>query len=138
MPIFGPKKDELIGEFRRLDYAELCELYSVNIVEVISSRRSKWACKIVELGNERIPKRLIFAVRNGKRPRDRPETAQKTYGMVRIDIRYSEGCTSQKRPLNAWAVTTKWNRAKEANGTTTSGITTSRPTSSSRGRTTGR
>ncbi|CAH1397560.1 unnamed protein product [Nezara viridula] len=71
--IFGPKKDELTGEFRRLHNAELRELYPGNIIEVISSRRIKWACKVVGLSNERIPKRLIFAVPNGKRPRGRPK-----------------------------------------------------------------
>ncbi|CAH1404081.1 unnamed protein product [Nezara viridula] len=62
--IFGPKKDEVTGEFRRLHNAELRELYPGNIIE---------ACKIVGLSNERIPKRLIFAVPNGKRPRGRPK-----------------------------------------------------------------
>ncbi|CAH1397838.1 unnamed protein product [Nezara viridula] len=67
------KKDELTGDFRRLHNAELRELYPGNIIEVISSRRIKWAFKIVGLSNERIPKRLIFAVPNGKRPRGRPK-----------------------------------------------------------------
>ncbi|CAH1407919.1 unnamed protein product [Nezara viridula] len=51
-----------------LDNAELRELYPVNIIEVIISRRIKRACKIVGLSKERIPKRLIVAVPNGKLP----------------------------------------------------------------------
>ena len=71
--IFGPKKDESTGEFRRLHNAELRSMHPVNIIEVISSRRLKWACKVVGLSNERIPKKLINAEPTGKRPRGRPK-----------------------------------------------------------------
>ena len=48
-------------------------MHRVNIIEVISSRRLKWACKVVGLSNERIPKKLINAELTGKRPRGRPK-----------------------------------------------------------------
>jgi hypothetical protein len=42
--IFGPKRDEVTGEWRRLHNEELNELYSSpNIVQVIKSRRMRWA-----------------------------------------------------------------------------------------------
>jgi hypothetical protein len=38
--IFGPKRDELTGEWRRLHNEELCDMYSSpNIIRVIKSRR---------------------------------------------------------------------------------------------------
>jgi hypothetical protein len=42
--IFGPKRDEVTGEWRRLHNEELSDLYSSpNIVRVIKSRRMRWA-----------------------------------------------------------------------------------------------
>ena len=42
--IFGPKRDEVTGEWRRLHNEELNDLYSSpNIVRVIKSRRMRWA-----------------------------------------------------------------------------------------------
>jgi hypothetical protein len=42
--IFGPKRDEVTGEWRRLYNEELNDLYcSPNIIRVIKSRRMRWA-----------------------------------------------------------------------------------------------
>jgi hypothetical protein len=42
--IFGPKRDEVTGEWRKLHYEELNDLYSsLNIIRVIKSRRMKLA-----------------------------------------------------------------------------------------------
>jgi len=41
--IFGPKRDEVTGEWRKLHNEELYDLYfSPNIIRVIKSRRIKW------------------------------------------------------------------------------------------------
>jgi len=41
--IFGPKRDEVRGEWRKLHDEELNDLYcSPNIVQVIKSRRIRW------------------------------------------------------------------------------------------------
>jgi len=45
--IFGPRRDDVTGEWRRLHKEELNDLYtSPNIVRVIKSRRDEmvWAC----------------------------------------------------------------------------------------------
>jgi len=52
--IFGPKRDEVTGEWRRLHNEELNDLYSSpNIVRVIKSRRMSWAGHVARMGEER-------------------------------------------------------------------------------------
>ena len=42
--VFGPRRDEVTGETRKLHNEELNELYSLpNIVRVVKSRRMRWA-----------------------------------------------------------------------------------------------
>jgi len=49
--VFGPKRDEVTGEWRRLHSEELSDLYSLpNIVQVVKSRRMRWACGGGETG----------------------------------------------------------------------------------------
>jgi hypothetical protein len=52
--IFGPRRDEVTGEWRRLHNEELNVLYcSPNIVRVIKSRRMRWAGHVARMGEER-------------------------------------------------------------------------------------
>jgi hypothetical protein len=49
--IFGPKRDEVTGEWRRLHNKELYVLYSSsNIIWVIKSRRLRWAGHVARMG----------------------------------------------------------------------------------------
>ena len=49
--IFGPRRDEVMGEWRRLHNEELNDLYSSpNIVRVIKSRRMRWAGHVARMG----------------------------------------------------------------------------------------
>jgi len=49
--IFGPRRDEVTGEWRRLHNGELNDLYSSpNIVLVIKSRRMKRAGHVARMG----------------------------------------------------------------------------------------
>jgi hypothetical protein len=48
--IFGPKRDEVTGEWRKLHNEVLNELYcSPNIVRVIKSRRLRWAGHVARM-----------------------------------------------------------------------------------------
>jgi len=52
--IFGPRRDEVMGEWRRWHNEELNDLYSSpNIVRVIKSRRMRWAAHVACMGEER-------------------------------------------------------------------------------------
>ena len=52
--IFGPRRDEVTGEWRRLHNGELNDLYSSpNIVRVIKSRRMRWAGHVARMGEEK-------------------------------------------------------------------------------------
>jgi len=52
--IFGPRRDEVTGEWRRLHNEELNDLYSSpNIVWVIKWRRMRWAGHVARMGEER-------------------------------------------------------------------------------------
>ena len=67
--IFGPRRDEVTGELRRMHNEELNDLYtSPNIVWVIKSRRKGWAGHVARMGEERVLYRLLVWKPEGKRP----------------------------------------------------------------------
>jgi len=71
--IFGPRRDEITGEWRRLHNEELHDLYSSpNIVRVIKSRRMKWPGHVARMGEERGVYRILVGKPKGRRPLGRP------------------------------------------------------------------
>jgi len=71
--IFGPKTDEVTGEWRKLHNEELNNLYSSpNIVRVIKSRRIRWEVHIARMGEGRGMYRVLVEKPEGRRPLGRP------------------------------------------------------------------
>ena len=71
--IFGPKRDEVTGEWRKLHNEVLKGLYSSpNIVRVIKSRRMRWAGHVARMGEGRGVYRVLVGKPEGKRPLGRP------------------------------------------------------------------
>ena len=71
--IFGPKRDGVTGEWRKLHNEELNDLYSSpNIVQVIKSRRMRWAEHVARLEEGRGVYKVLVGKPEGKRPLGRP------------------------------------------------------------------
>jgi hypothetical protein len=49
--IFGPKRGEVTGEWRKLHNEEVCDLYSLpSIIRTIKSRQMRWAGHVAQMG----------------------------------------------------------------------------------------
>ena len=58
--VFGPKRDEVTGEWRKLHNEELSDLYSLpNILRVVKSRKMRWAERVAHMGEERRVHRVL-------------------------------------------------------------------------------
>ena len=70
---FGPKRDEVTGEWRKLRNGELNDLYrSPNIVRGIKSRRMWWAGHVERMRERRGVYRVLVRKPEGKKPLGRP------------------------------------------------------------------
>ena len=71
--IFGPRRDEVRGEWRRLHNEELNDLYpSPNILRVIKSRRIRWAGHVARMGEESGVYRVLVGKPEGNKSMGRP------------------------------------------------------------------
>jgi hypothetical protein len=70
--IFGPKRDEVTGEWRNLHSEELRNLYSLpDIIRQIKSRRMRWAGRVARMGKGRNVYGVLVGKPEGKRPVER-------------------------------------------------------------------
>jgi hypothetical protein len=66
--IFGPKRDEVTGGWRKLHSEELHNLYtSPSIIRMIKSRRMRWAGLVARMGEKRNGYRILVGKPEGKR-----------------------------------------------------------------------
>jgi hypothetical protein len=65
--IFGPKRDGVTGDWRKLHSEELHNLYfSPNIIRMIKSRRMRWAGNVARMGEMRNTNRILVGKPEGK------------------------------------------------------------------------
>jgi hypothetical protein len=84
--LFGPKRDEVTGEWRKLHNEELNDLYSLpNVVRVVKLRRMRWAGHMALIGEERGVHRVLVGKPEGKRRLGRPR------------LRWEDGCSGSWR-----------------------------------------
>jgi hypothetical protein len=69
--IFGPKRDEVTGYWRKLHNEELHNFYSLPN-RMMKSRRMRWAGHVVRMGEKRDAYRILMGKPEGKRPLERP------------------------------------------------------------------
>jgi len=88
--IYGPRRDEVTGECRRLHNEELNDLYSSpNIVRVIKLRRMRLAGHVAHMGEERGVYTVMLGKPEGRRPLGRPRC--RWVDNIRMDIQ-EVGC----------------------------------------------
>jgi hypothetical protein len=71
--IFGPKRNEVTGEWRKLHNEELHDLYSSpSVIRIMKARRMRWAGQVARMGEMRNAYRLLVGKPEGRRPLGRP------------------------------------------------------------------
>ena len=88
--IFGPRSEEVTGEWRKLHNEQLYDLYSSpNNVRVIKSRRMRWAGHVASMGEEMGVYRAFVGKPEGRRPLGRPR--RRWVDNIRMDLQ-EVGC----------------------------------------------
>jgi hypothetical protein len=71
--VFGPKRNEVTGELKKLHNEELNDFYALlNIVRVVKWRRMRWAGHVARMVEGRGVHRVLVRKPEGKRPLGRP------------------------------------------------------------------
>jgi hypothetical protein len=88
--VFGRKRDEVMGEWRKLHNEELNDLYSLpNIVRVVRPRRMRWAGHVARMGEDRGVHKVLVGRPKGKRPLGRPRRRWKDN--IKMDLQEIRG-----------------------------------------------
>jgi len=67
--VFGSKRDEVTGEWRKLHNEELNDLYFLpNTMRVVKSRRMRWAEHVAHMGEDKGVHKVLVEKPEGKRP----------------------------------------------------------------------
>jgi hypothetical protein len=83
--MFGPKRNEVIGEWRKLLSEEFHNLYSSpDIIRLGKSRRMRWAGHVARMGEERKVYKVLVGKPEGKRSLGRP--SRRWENGIRMDL----------------------------------------------------
>ena len=82
--IFGLKRDEVTGEWRKLHNEELNDMHAPNIDRVIKSRRMRWAGHVARMGERRDVYRVLVGKSEGKKPLGR--TRRRWDDNIKMDL----------------------------------------------------
>jgi hypothetical protein len=83
--IFGPKRDEVTREWRKLRNEELHDLNSSpSIIRIMKARRIRWARHVARMGERRNAYRLLVGNPEGKEPIERPR--RRWLDNIRMDL----------------------------------------------------
>jgi hypothetical protein len=83
--IFGHKRDEVTGEWKKLHNEELSGVFcSPNIIRVMKLRRIRWVMQVARMGKRRGAFRVFVWRPEGKRPLGRPK--HRWEGNIKMDL----------------------------------------------------
>jgi hypothetical protein len=84
--VFGPKRDEVAGGWRKLHNEELHNLYSwPNTTRRVKSKRMRWAGHVARMGEKRNEYRILVRRSEGKRLLERPK--HRLVDNIKVDLR---------------------------------------------------
>jgi hypothetical protein len=96
--VFGPKRDEVTEEWRKLHNEELNDLYSLpNIVRVVNSRRMRWAGHVARMGKDRGAYRVLVGKPEVKSLLGRPR--RRWEDNIKIELQEVEGVCEDCKEL---------------------------------------
>jgi hypothetical protein len=82
--IFGPERDEVTREWRKLNNEELHDVYSSpSIIRIMKARRIRWVGHVARMGQKRNAYRLLVGKPEGRRPLGRP---RRRWVDIRMDL----------------------------------------------------
>jgi hypothetical protein len=103
--MFGPKRNEVVGGWRRLHNEELHNLYaSPNVIRVVKSRRVKWTRHVARIGEISNTYSVLVGKPKGNRPLGRPRRIWEDnikMGKVKVKIN-SSLCLNKHHEMKAY------------------------------------
>jgi hypothetical protein len=85
--IFGAKRDEVTGGWRKLHNEEHHNLYiSPSIIRIFKSRRKRWREHVAQMGDKRNAYRILVGKPEGKRPLGRPRHSSVGNTNTKMDL----------------------------------------------------
>ena len=104
--VFGPKRDEVKGEWRKLHNEDFRDFYTLtNIVGGVKWRRMRWAGHVARMGDGKGVQRILMEKTEGKRPLVKPRRKwENNIKMFRWEVGGPEDWMELARDRDRWRV----------------------------------